>query len=174
MERYLDRFPPMVTSGNEAGGYYAEALFSALVERHGPYASISDLTTDSVKISRLLAIDRFSRAAVYLIDNGYFPNGDEARDFLDSRSGRYLHDTALDYGGEIGKVKWLKQGVEDYKITVVNEGGEPTHGATRSSNMRNTVLGKPISSEIANSILRHAGLPGYFREDGTYVMKRSD
>jgi hypothetical protein len=106
---------PETMTQNDGYGYHGEALHQSVREKHGPDQSPYTLSESGYRAHSLDAQRRFSEAAHKLVRAGHFPDHDQARDYLDSKHGRHLHDGATFHDGDISKVPWLANDVHAYK-----------------------------------------------------------
>lgn len=106
---------PEVMSRNTDYGFHGEAVNHHLRSKLGPDNYYSDAKESDHIEARNAAKKKFSEAAHSLVQAGHFKTHDEARDYLDSKSGRHLHNSAPD--GNITKVGWLAKDVKNYKAT---------------------------------------------------------
>lgn len=104
-----------VKTKNESDGYHGEAMAQYMRDTHGEDGYHGDLSPDQSKAASDAAHKKFSDAAHSLVSGGHFGSHDEARDYLDSKHGRHLHDGATFHGGDISKVAWLGKDVAAYK-----------------------------------------------------------
>ena len=107
-----------VESHNREWGYYGETFRSLLRKSYGDDYDPDALTEAQTREVHDQAAERFSEAVRYLTDARYFSTLEQARDFLDSRFGRHLHDGATFHYGDIGKVVWLGPCVRQYRINL--------------------------------------------------------
>lgn len=146
--------PVKVKSQNEDWGYHGEAYSQYIGERGSDPISVTERQHNAAMKH---AGEKFSDAANYLVDAGHFDKHDDARDFLDSKSGRHLHDGATFHDGDISKVQWLGKQVKDYK---------KANGMTGKP-MRKALLFTNSGAELLEMSKAH--VKGYARKDGTFV-----
>lgn len=106
---------PATESKNKDYGFYGEALNQHIRDKHGDGAFHGDLSSDQMAAAHKAASKRFSDTAHHLVSAGHFKTHEEARNYLDSKHGRHLHDGATFHGGDVSKVPWLKKDVADHK-----------------------------------------------------------
>jgi hypothetical protein len=104
---------PKVQTRNEGYGFHGEAYQHHLRETVGGEDYFTDAKEKDHVDARAAADTKFSNTAHQLVQAGHFNNHDDARDYLDSRSGRHLHDEAPD--GDISKVGWIAKDVKNQK-----------------------------------------------------------
>lgn len=102
-----------VRTRNESHGFHGEAYSHHLRQKHGPDNYISNATEQDHVAARAHAEKLFSNTANKLVQAGHFEKPEDARDYLDSKSGRHFHNEAPD--GDINKVSWLAKDVKNYK-----------------------------------------------------------
>ena len=105
-----------IETNNPGWGYYGEAFRYLLRKQYGDDYDPDALTEEQTREVHDQAAERFSGVVHCLTDMGYFTTVEQARDFLDSRFGRHLHDGATFHDGDIGKVVWLGRCVRQYRI----------------------------------------------------------
>lgn len=105
-----------IKTENEGYGFHGEAQNQHFKEKHGPEYDYGKMGENDWKESREAADASFSDAANKLVDAGHFDSHEDARDYLDSRSGRHLHNEAFDrHGGDVTKVGWLAKDAKKFK-----------------------------------------------------------
>lgn len=107
------RSSPTVRTKNDTYGFYGEASNQYLREKLGADDWLNAATEKDWLNARKAADKKFAMAASTLVSEGYFKSAEEARDYLDSKSGRHLHDAAPD--GNITSVPWLEKDISHYK-----------------------------------------------------------
>lgn len=106
---------PAIRSNNEGQGFHGEAMDAHIREQHGPDTYHGSLSEKDHTAAVEAGHKKFAEAADHLVSAGHFENHDQAREYLDSKHGRHLHDGASFHGGDISKVAWLKKDVADFK-----------------------------------------------------------
>ena len=146
--------PAMVKTQNEGRGYHGEAMDDHVRRTHGDDAFLGSLSEAHTQAAYAAADQKFHEAATKLVSDGHFDKHDDARDFLDSRMGRHLHDGATFHGGDIGKVPWLGKEVKRFK-----------------SDQR---LQKSVDALAAEELLVKTHVDAYTRKDGVTVAAHDD
>ncbi|CAB4179968.1 hypothetical protein UFOVP1040_7 [uncultured Caudovirales phage] len=126
----------------------------------------------------------FSTAARALVSAGHFARASEARDYLDSTSGRHLADalTMLPAGKTVTDVSWLKRDVKDYKSRIGKakgayapghkfHGNQHTGGLTSPEQIKGTV--SPVDRVKISTALRRAALKWSAMSDKAGVDART-
>lgn len=106
---------PVIRSNNEGQGFHGEAMDAHIREQHGPDTYHGSLSEKDHTAAVEAGHKKFAEAADHLVSAGHFENHDQAREYLDSKHGRHLHDGASFHGGDLSKVAWLKKDVADFK-----------------------------------------------------------
>lgn len=102
-----------VKTNNEGWGFHGEASNSYIRKKYDPDFDHGHASESDINEARAHADRMFQGAADHLVQAKHFDNHEQARDYLDSRNGRHLHDSSDD--GEISGVKWLAKDVANYK-----------------------------------------------------------
>lgn len=113
---------PAVRTRNEANGFHGEAYSHFLRKKHGPDNYMDAASEQDHIDAKAHAGKKFSEAAHSLVQAGHFGNHDEARDYLDSTSGRHLHNEAGD--GDVSKVGWVAKDVKNKKTVQAHHEGQ--------------------------------------------------
>jgi len=103
----------VVKTRNEGQGFHGEAYSHHLRQKHGPDNYMDNATEQDHVAARAHADKLFSSTANKLVQAGHFGSHEDAREYLDSKSGRHLHNQAPD--GDISKVGWLAKDVKNQK-----------------------------------------------------------
>lgn len=123
-KQYAEKFPangkpnggaakpaPVAKTQNEGYGFHGEARNSHLQANVGE--NYDREATEAQHVAAKGHADKqFAEAANHLVDKGHFKDHDEATKFLDSKSGRHLHNET---DGDLSKSKWLPSMVKHYK-----------------------------------------------------------
>jgi len=111
---------PRTETANEGNGFHGIAQDHHAEEEVGKDGDIYRAPESTIRKVEAKAAESYSAAADHLVKNGHFDSHEKARDFLDSRMGRHLGDTARDHGGmDLSKVpeKNIKDHVRHYKLS---------------------------------------------------------
>lgn len=106
-----------VMSDNKDFGFYGESISSSLRQQLGHDHEYDAARKEHYEVAHEHAAKKFSDAANHLVKEGHFDAHHKARDYLDSKDGRHLHDAIGDTsnGEDVSKVKWLDKSVKKFK-----------------------------------------------------------
>lgn len=142
---------PTTKSGNEDYGFHGEAVNEHLRSKHGADDYYSKSTEKDHIEAKAAAEKKFSASAHQLVQAGHFDKHEHARDYLDSTSGRHLHDAAPD--GDVSKVGWLAKDVKNFK--------------SKNAGMQKSML-------LVHPDLLKAHVSAFTRKDGVFVAEHDD
>jgi hypothetical protein len=162
---------PEVRTRNSDFGFHGEAVTHHLRSKLGPDNYYSDAKESDLIEANSAAKKKFSAAANHLVQAGHFDSHDAARDYLDSKSGRHLHNAAPD--GDISKVGWLAKDVKNHKaMGGVEAGMKATAKPAQAQKTAPAGYVAPKEGDVGHE--EHKQYGAYFRKGDKVKDARGD